>query len=127
MLLQKLDLADLRQYELAAELSVNLIRKWLVQYKFKDWSTHSSTKEAVTSKEKTERAEQIARALNDQERWGTHNRMIDRDALTDLGLRIDSLESDLKLSDLIKEYFWFFRDFAFRHQVHTLVQSRIYL
>ena len=43
VLLQKLDLADLRQYELAAELSVKLIRDWLVQYKFKDWSSHSST------------------------------------------------------------------------------------
>lgn len=127
VLLQKLDLADLRQYELAAELSVNLIREWLVHYKFKDWSTHSSTGETVTSQEKTERAEQIARALNDQERWGTHNRMIDRGTLTGLGLRIDDLESDLKLSALVKEYFWFFRDFAFRHQVNGLVHGRHYL
>ena len=127
VLLQKLDLADLRQYELAAELSVNLIREWLVHYKFKDWSTHSSTGQTVTPDEKTDRAEEIARALNDQQRWGTHNRMIDRYALTELGLRIDDLESDQELSDLVKEYFWFFRDFAFRNQQHLLIHSRHYL
>lgn len=127
VLLQKLDLADLRQYELAAELSVNLIREWLVHYKFKDWSTHSSTGQIVTSQEKTDRAEEIARALNDQERWGTHNRMINRDVLTELGLRIDDLEADRELSGLVKEYFWFFRDFALRHQQHILTHSRHYL
>ena len=127
VLLQKLDLADLRQYELVAELSVNLIREWLVQYKFKDWSKHSSTGKIVTSQEKTDRAEEIARALNDQEKWGTHNRMINRDALAGLDLKIDDLESDQTLSDLIKEYFWFFRDFASRRQLHILVHSRHYL
>ena len=106
---------------------MNLIREWLVQYKFKDWSTHSSTGEPVTTDQKTERAEEIARALNDQQRWGTHNRMIDRDALTELGLRIDDLESNRELSDLVKEYFWFFRDFAFRQQQQILIHSRHYL
>lgn len=127
VLLQKLDLADLRQYELAAELSVNLIREWLVQYKFKDWSTHGSTGENTTLEEKENRAEEIARALNDQEKWGTHNRMISRDTLTQLGLRIDALESDQVLSDLVQEYFWFFRDWAFKIQQHNLVHNRRYL
>ena len=127
VLLQKLDLADLRQYELAAELSVNLIREWLVHYKFKDWSMHSSTGANVTLEEKTQRAEEIARALNDQQRWGTHNRMIDRDVLAGLGLRIDNIESDPKLSTLVQEYFWFFRDFAYGRQILSLVHNRCYL
>ena len=53
--------------------------------------------------------------------------MIDRDAFTELGLRIDDSESDQELIDLVKEYFWFFRDFAFRHQQHTPVHNRRYL
>ena len=126
VLLQKLDLADLRQYELAAELSVNLIREWLVHYKFKDWSTHSSTSQPVTQQEKMDRAEEIARALNEQQRWGTHNRGIDRNVLTELGLRIDDLESDRQLSNLVKEYFWFFRDFTYKIDQHNLVHSRRY-
>ena len=127
VLLQKLDLADLRQYELAAELSVSLIREWLVQYKFKDWSTHSKTGEDTTLEEKKNRAEEIARALNDQGRWGTHNRMINRDTLTQMGLRIDALETYQELHTLVQEYFWFFRDYAFKIQQHNLVHSRRYL
>ena len=126
VLLQKLDLADLRQYELAAELSVKLIRDWLVQYKFKDWSEHGSTGQNVTEQEKLDRAEEIARALNNQEQWGTHNRGIDRGVLSDLNLKIDDLEADPDLSSLVKEYFWFFRDFAFKIQRPSLVHSRRY-
>lgn len=124
LLLQKLDLADLRQYELAAELSIRLIRDWLAQYKFKDWSCHSSTGQTVTMQEKLDRGEEIARALNDQQRWGTHNRGIDRDTLSALKLRIDDLEADPTLSGLVREYFWFLRDFALRNQVSRLVHNR---
>ncbi len=126
VLLQKLDAADLRQYELAAKLSVRLIQDWLVTYKFKDWSTHGSTKKTVTQKEKEKRAEEIAQALNDQERWGTHGRGINRDVLAELKLKIDDLEADPTLSNLIKEYFWFFRDFAFKTEVISLVHNRYY-
>ena len=127
MLLQKLDAADLRQYELAAELSVRLIQDWLVTYKFKDWSIHGSTKKTVTQKEKEKRAEEIAHALNDQERWGTHGRGINRDVLAGLKLKIDDLEADPTLSNLIKEYFWFFRDFAFKAKADSLVHNRYFL
>lgn len=126
VLLQKMDAADLRQYELAAELSVRLIRDWLVKYKFKDWSKHNSTDKVVTEREKKARAEEIARALNDQERWGTHGRGINRDVLADLKLRIDDLEADSKLSGLVKEYFWFLRDLAFKAEVPSLVHNRFY-
>lgn len=126
VLLQKLDLADLRQYELAAELSVKLTMDWLVQYKFKDWSRHRSTNQSVTQHEKEERAEEIARALNDQGRWGTHKRGIDRKDLADLNLRIDNLEEQPQLDRLVKEYFWFFRDIASKIQQPNLVHSRRY-
>ncbi|WP_446831772.1 SDH family Clp fold serine proteinase [Candidatus Foliamicus sp.] len=105
VLLQKLDPADLRQYELAAKLSVQLIQDWLVKYKFKGWSEHGSTRESVTEKEKKDRAEDIAKALNDQERWGTHARGINRDVLAELKLKVDDLEADATLSELVKDYF----------------------
>ena len=127
VLLQKLDAADLRQYELAAELSVRLIRDWLVRYKFKDWSKHSSTGNTVSKEEKTNRAEEVARALNDQERWGTHGRGINREVLDKLKLKIDNLESDTELSNLAKEYFWFFRDLAFKEESQSLVHNRLFI
>ena len=127
VLLQKLDAADLRQYELAAKLSVRLIQDWLVKYKFKDWSTHGSTNKPVAQEEKEQRAKEIAQALNDQERWGTHGRRINRDVLVELKLKIDDLEANTVLSKLIKEYFWFFRDFAFKIEMNSLVHNRYYL
>ena len=63
VLLQQMNIADLRQYELAADLSVSLIRQWLQTYKFKDWDNHSSTHEPVTPEEKEQRADEIATAL----------------------------------------------------------------
>ena len=98
-----------------------------MQYKFKDWHIRETSNTIVTDDEKAVRAESIARALNDQERWGSHYRGIDREALAELGLRIDDLEADGELSSLVKEYFWFFRDFAFNISQSSLVHSRSFL
>lgn len=38
IMLEKLDPGEMRQYELAIQLSTELIREWLVRYKFKDWN-----------------------------------------------------------------------------------------
>lgn len=127
VLLHKLDPADLRQYELVAALSVRLIRDWLVKYKFKDWKRHSSSGKLVTDQEKNDRANQIAQALSNQERWGTHSRGINKQALADLKLQIDDLESDPVLSRHVKEYFLFLRDFANQRQFPSIVHSRCFL
>lgn len=37
LILKDFDLAELRAYEQAKELAIDLIQKWLVKYKFKDW------------------------------------------------------------------------------------------
>ncbi|MET7143544.1 hypothetical protein M3S04_18375 [Xanthomonas sp. PPL139] len=90
MMLQRLDLATLKRYEQAKELSISLLKKWLVKYKFKDWVLHSSTGEVVTEDEKIARAEEIARQLSDNKHWHSHGRMISADTLTgSLKLRIE--------------------------------------
>ena len=123
VLLQQFDPADMRQYELAAELSVTLIQEWLKRYKFKDWLIHSNSEKPVTPEEKEERAEEIANALNKQSTWRTHHRMISRDTLEDLGLKIDKLEDDCHLVTLVNDYHWFFRDFAANRNLKSLVVS----
>jgi len=79
-MLQSLDLAELRQYEQAKELSIDLLKKWLVKYKFKDWDIHRTDNEkknlAVTEEEKQERAEYIATMLSDNKIWHSHGRYI---------------------------------------------------
>jgi hypothetical protein len=56
--LMRQDLAMLRFYEQARDLSIALLEKWLVQYKFKDWQAHRTTNigSAVTPQERQARA-----------------------------------------------------------------------
>ena len=82
VLLQKLDLAELHQFELARDLSIALLKRWLTRYKFKDWTETETRGLQVTQEMKEERASWIALQLNDQERWLTHGRGIDNADLT---------------------------------------------
>ncbi len=104
-ILQNQDLATLRRYEQARELSVSLLKDWLVKYKFKDWDTHSSTNIAVTDEEKATRAQEIAEALSDHKRWHSHGRMIGIKTLTeDLRLRIEDYTEETELKDVLRQY-----------------------
>ena len=70
VLLRSLDLAKLALFEQARDLSVDLLKQWLVQYKFKDWVKHRTNNvgDPVTDDQKTERAEEIAEILSDNEK-----------------------------------------------------------
>lgn len=111
VLLQKLDLAELHQFELARELSIDLLKQWLTSYKFKDWTTTETRGIAVTRSLKEKRASEIARKLSDQIRWLTHSRGIDMTTLRDeLDLKIDDLNERPELKNAVWDYFWFIRD-----------------
>lgn len=104
-LLQNQDIATLRRFEQARELSVTLLKDWLVKYKFKDWDAHKSTGQSVSLEEKTERAKQIAEKLSDHKIWHSHSRMIGiRTLENELKLKIDDYSTNLKLSDAIRTY-----------------------
>ncbi|KWO37663.1 SDH family Clp fold serine proteinase [Burkholderia stagnalis] len=78
LLLRGLDLAELRRFEQARDLSVTLLKQWLVAYKFKNWAQHRTTNPGspVTQVEKEQRAEEIAKLLSDNNRWHSHGRML---------------------------------------------------
>lgn len=104
-ILQNQDLATLRRYEQARDLSVSLLKDWLVKYKFKDWNTHTSTGKPVTDGEKTKRAEEIAKALSNHNKWHSHGRMIGIKTLTDdLRLKIEDYTDDVDLKAAIRQY-----------------------
>ncbi|WP_421850597.1 SDH family Clp fold serine proteinase [Oricola sp.] len=104
--LRSLDLAKLALYEQARDLSIDLLKKWLVQYKFKDWVKHRTTNRGsdVTPDEKAGRAEEIATALSDHKRWHSHGRMLNVDKLKDLRLEIDDYSKDAALSGAVRGY-----------------------
>ena len=106
MLLSQQDLGVFRRYEQARDLSVTLLKKWLVQYKFKNWTTHSSTASDVTEEEKEHRAQEIATKFCDHTYWHSHSRYISMRELkdSDIKLLIQDFGSDKVLSESIHKY-----------------------
>lgn len=104
VMLQNQDFATLRRYEQAKDLSISLLKDWLVKYKFKDWIEHRDGKE-VTLEEKVERAQEIAEKLSNHKHWHSHGRMIGIKTLTeDLKLRIEDYSDKVELKAAIRHY-----------------------
>ncbi len=119
VLLQNQDLAKLRRYEQARDLSVELIKKWLLDYKFSDWVTHRSDSPRkgtpVTRDEKIERAEAIAKDLGNNKVWHSHSRMIGMRALKEqLRLEIEDFRTIVELREEIRVYNDVMSDYASR-------------
>ena len=126
-LLQKLDLGELYQFEQARELSVELLIKWLSQYKFKDWKTTETRKTPVTENVRQKRAKEIAHLLNDPERWHSHGRGIDISTLrNEMNLKIEDYSENAKLHDNIKIYFNLLTDYMTRGQLNSFVHTEEY-
>jgi len=105
LLIQGFDQAELHQYEQARELSVALLKEWLVKYKFKNWKKTETRRLKVTKQMKTERAEEIARKLNDTKEWHVHGHGISMDVLIrKLKVQIDDFGAKRELSEAISGY-----------------------
>lgn len=109
LILKEFDLAELRGYEQAKELTITLLKDWLVRYKFKNWDTHQTTPNLigteVTIEEKEKRAEEIAELLSDNNTWKSHGRPIDINTLTNkIRLKIKDY-SNTETQKLIREFY----------------------
>lgn len=104
LILKDFDLAELKRYEQARDLSISLLKEWLVKYKFKNWNTTETTKQKVDTTKKQERAEEIAIKLNDHNRWLTHGRPLNIQKLTEIGLIITDYGEDENLKIAIREF-----------------------
>ena len=75
-ILQGISPGEMENAENALKFAEELVRKWLVQYKFKSWNVHSSNQQPVTQQEKEDRAAEFAKKLCDHSFWKTHGRSI---------------------------------------------------
>jgi membrane-bound ClpP family serine protease len=126
-LLEKLDLAELHQFEQAKNLSVDLLKKWLSTYKFKNWDVTQTRGTPVTTQMKEQRAEEIAEDLSNNEKWHSHGRGIDMQTLREeLNLRIEDFSEDEELAQTIREYFDLLRDYMVRQGLTSFVHTREY-
>lgn len=105
LLLQTIDMAMLSKCEQAKELTITLLKKWLVEYKFQDWTQTETSKKSVTLKMKQERAEEIAKDLGNNKGWHSHNRCIGVNTLQkNVRLKIEDYSKDYELRKNIRTY-----------------------
>lgn len=124
LILKDFDLAELRGYEQARELTIDLLKKWLVQYKFKNWAVHKSTGNPVSQKDKENRAEEIAMKLGDNFRWKSHGRPININDLGTLKLKIDDYSNNTTIRPAIRQYYNLLRDFTMKYNMQMFIQTR---
>lgn len=128
LILKDFDLAELRGYEQAKDLTIALLEKWLVKYKFKNWSKHRTNPDKVgndvTEDEKIERAKEIADQLSNNNKWKSHSRPINIDALKELRLEIDDYSSNTERRKLIRDYYELVSDYVASRGFRIFVQTR---
>ncbi|MDR3707733.1 MAG: hypothetical protein P4L33_05505 [Capsulimonadaceae bacterium] len=104
-ILLRFDQAELYSIEQSRELSIALLKDWLVRYKFKNWIVTETRKRKVTLKMRTARAATVGKKLNDTSLWHAHSRNISMDVLRkDLNLKIEDFGEDAELSKTIRSY-----------------------
>lgn len=131
LLIKDLDLAELRSYEQAKELTIDLLKKWLVKYKFKNWDIHETTPELlgqqVTLDQKIAKAEEIANKLNDNTLWKSHGRPINIEEIKRIGLKIEDYSDKNELRDLIREYSQVLNDYVSSNNLSIFVHTRKFI
>jgi len=86
-------------------LSVTLLKKWLVEYKFRNWNKTEGRKRTVTKAMKQKCAEGIAHNLNDTAKWHSHGRGISMEVLRqDVKLKIKDFREEKAKGDSIRDY-----------------------
>lgn len=85
----------------AQKYAVEMVKEWLVKYKFKTWKETETHKKKVTPEMKEDKAEKIAEALNNHNQWKTHARSLKKEDLEKLGLKITDIEKDKKMKDIV--------------------------
>lgn len=101
---KKLDYAFLNQCRKLNELTVKLLKEWLVTYKFKDWKVTQTSNKTVTTEMKQQRAEDIAKELGNNSKWCIHGRPLMIPTLETIGLQIDDYSDNTDLQKIIRNY-----------------------
>lgn len=121
VLLEKLDLAELYQFDQAKELSISLLKEWLVKYKFKDWKKTQTNGKRVTAKMRQTRAVEIASKLSDTKKWHSHGRGISKDVLiNDINLLVNDFGLDNSKNSQIRAYTQLLLDYMQKRD-HSIV------
>lgn len=127
-LLDKFDPAHLHWLEQAREHGVDLLKKWLVEYKFKNWTKTEKRKIAVTQAMKTKRAKEIADKLNNTKLWRSHARGLSISIIrNELNLLVEDFGTDPGLAEFqekLAAYYRLLKDYMIRRSWDWVIQTR---
>ena len=104
-MLQNLTPGNIEAAKNAMNFSEELVADWLMRYKFKNWTTHSSTGQPVTREEKKKRAIEISKQLSNHGHWNTHGRSIRIKNLEEMRVKVTNYRDNSKLYKAIRRYF----------------------
>jgi len=129
ILFRDMDLGELREYEQAQEVTIDLLKTFLVNYKFKSWITHRTDPqklgEPVTPEEKEQRASEIAKKLSDNNRWKSHSRPINIETLKkELKLDIIDFSADKNLDSDILSHYSYIMDYVRKRGASSCFNTR---
>lgn len=132
IILKDFDLAELKGYEQAKELTIDLLKKWLVNYKFKNWATHQTNPallgQDVTIEQKEDRAKEIADLLSNNNEWKSHGRPINIELLENkLKLRIEDYSKNVAIRPIIRNYYELLADFVKSNNSNIFVQTKNFI
>ncbi|WP_288882567.1 SDH family Clp fold serine proteinase [Pedobacter panaciterrae] len=127
--LQVLNKIDAKEIGIAlngSKFSIELVADYLYNYKFKNWTVHS-TGIAVTDAEKKARSKEVAEKLCDHGEWKTHSRGITREVAWEVcKIKITHPESIEGLDQAIRR-FWAFLYWSFEStQIYKMFISKNY-
>lgn len=126
-LLAKFDPAELHRFEQAREHSVDLLKQWLVKYKFKNWTKTRSRGLKVTEAMKIKRAKEIATKLNNTKMWRSHGRGLSMEVIRNtLNLIVEDFGTESELSVLnerVRAFYRLLQDYMQRRGWSYVVQT----
>jgi ATP-dependent protease ClpP protease subunit len=128
-ILQSISPGEIQHFENAQNFSKTLVKKWLSNYKFKYWETHSTTGKTVTTEEKEARADEIAVKLCKHSDWLTHGRSIRIKDLKEMRLEVSDYSNNAELQDAIDRYYTLLRmtfDLTGIYKIFETCCSQIY-
>lgn len=82
------------------EFAKDLVKSWLEEYKFKNWTKTRTNGTDVTPEMRKERANEVAEMLCDHTTWRTHGRSLKIEDLKEV-LVIERIDDDPKLADIV--------------------------
>lgn len=124
-LIEKFDPAELHQFEMAKQLSIDLLQSWLVQYKFKGWEKTRTSGQEVTRKMKEDRAAEIAGKLNNTGKWKVHSRGLSMKVIeNDLNLIVEDFGKSPDLNKKLRAYYRLLQDYMISSRQTWVIHTR---